>query len=107
ALDAAALCMESEVPGARRLPSGVVARLLDGRDVVFRATPADAALLHAEAARLAMRDALVRVPWAGPPTLLALVSRDEAPLDPVQGSGALAFLGRAVGAALGRAADHA
>ncbi|HEY5300426.1 MAG TPA: DUF484 family protein [Acetobacteraceae bacterium] len=107
ALDAAALCTESDAPGARRLPSGVVARLLDGRDVVFRASPADAALLHAEAARLARRDALVRVPWAGPPTLLALVSRDEAPLDPVQGSGGLAFLGRAVGAALGRAADHA
>ena len=107
ALDAAALCMEADAPDVRRLPSGAVARLLDGRDVVFRATPEDAVMLHAEAARLAARDALVRVPWGGPPALLALVSRDQAPLDPAQGAGALAFLGRAAGAALGRAADHA
>ncbi len=107
ALDAAALCMEADAPGVRRLPAGAVAGLLDGRDVVFRAMPYDATLLHAEAARLARRDALVRVPWGGAPALLALVSRDEAPLDPTQGTGALAFLGRAVGAALGRAADHA
>lgn len=107
ALDAASLCVEADALGMRRLPAGAVARLLNGRDVVFRAAPADAALLHAEAARLAHRDALVRVPWGGAPALLALVSRDEAPLDPVQGSGALVFLGRAVGAALGRAAGHA
>lgn len=107
ALDAAALCMEADAPGVRRLPPGTVAALLGGRDVVFRAWPDDAALFHAEAARLARRDALVRAPWGGPPALLALVSRDEAPLDPSQGTGALAFLGRAVGAALGRAADQA
>jgi uncharacterized protein len=107
ALDAAALCMEADAPGVRWLPAGVVAVLLGGRDVVFRACPDDAVLLHAEAARLARRDALVRVCWGGTPALLALVSRDEAPLDPSQGIGALAFLGRAVGAALGRAAGHA
>lgn len=107
ALDAATLCMEADAQGARRLPTGTVARLLDGRSAVFRATPPDASLLHAEAARLAHRDALVMVPWSGAPALLALVSRDEAPLDPVQGSGALVFLGRAVGAALARAAGHA
>lgn len=107
ALDAATLCMEDDAAGIRRLPSGAIARLLHGRDVVFRAAPADAILLHAEAARLAHRDALVRVPWGGAPALLALVSRDEGPLDPVQGSGALIFLGRAVGAALSRAAGHA
>lgn len=107
ALDAANLCMEDDAADVRRLPPGAVARLLDGRDVVFRAAPADATLLHAEAARLANRDALIRVPWDGAPALLALVSRDEAPLDPVQGSGALVFLGRAIGAALGRAAGHA
>lgn len=106
-LDAVALCMEIDAPGVRRLPQGTVAALLGGRDVVFRAWPDDAVLLHAEAARLARRDALVRAPWNGPPALLALVSRDEAPLDPLQGAGALAFLGRAVGAALGRAADQA
>jgi uncharacterized protein YigA (DUF484 family) len=34
--------------------------------------------------------------------LLALASRDARALDPAQGSGALAFLGRAVAVALGR-----
>lgn len=101
-LDAAALCLEADRRLCRRLAPGTVARLLNGRDVAFRDHPDDAAMLHAEAARLARRDALVRVPWHGAPALLALVSRDDAPLDPAQGSGALAFLGRAVGAALGR-----
>ena len=36
AVDAAHLCVEAEHPGARRLPDGTVARLLDGRQVVFR-----------------------------------------------------------------------
>ncbi len=102
AVDAAALCVEDYLPGTRPLPTGEVQRLLDGRDVAFRVDPPDAVLLHAEAARLARSDALIRVPWPGPPSLLALVSRDPAALDPSQGSGALAFLGRAVGAALGR-----
>ena len=35
------------------LPTGTVARLLDGRQVVFRDAPSDARLLHAEAAGLA------------------------------------------------------
>jgi uncharacterized protein len=102
AVDAAALCLEDYRPGIRPLPKGEVARLLGGRNVMFRHDPDDAALLHAEAARLARHDALVRVPWAGPPSLLALVSRDGAALDPSQGRGALAFLGCAIGAALGR-----
>jgi uncharacterized protein len=103
AVDAAALCVEAEhLPGMRPLQAGAVARLLSGRDVVFRPLPDDAAMLHAEAARLAHRDALVRVPWAGPPSLLALVTRDEHALDPAQGSGALAFLGRALAAVLAR-----
>ena len=50
ALDAAHLCVEAECPGARRLPDGLIARLLDGRQVVFRDAPADARMLHAEAA---------------------------------------------------------
>jgi uncharacterized protein YigA (DUF484 family) len=108
AVDAASLCLEAEAAaGARSLPRGMVARLLGGRDVVFRDTPDDAALLHGEAARLARRDALVRVPWSGSPALLALVSRDPAALGSAQGNGALAFLGRAAAAALNRAADHA
>jgi uncharacterized protein YigA (DUF484 family) len=102
AIDAAGLCAEAAVTGARLLPAGSVARLLDGRDVAFRVDPDDALLLHAEAARLARFDALVRVPWQGTPALLSLVTRDRASLDPAQGAGALAFLGRAVAAALGR-----
>ena len=107
AVDAASLCLERGIAGARRLPAGTIARILGGRDVVIRDTPADAALLHAEAARLARRDALVRVPWSGGPALLALVSRDPAALESGPGSGALAFLGRAVGVVLDRAADRA
>lgn len=102
AIDDASLCAETWLPGTRTLPAGTIARLLDGRDVVFRTDPQDAALLHAEAARLARHDALVRVPWAGPPALLALANWDLSRLDPAQGAGTLAFLGRAVGAALGR-----
>jgi uncharacterized protein YigA (DUF484 family) len=101
-VDAAHLCIEAEFPGARRLPDGVIARLLDGRQVVFRDAPADARLLHAEAAGLARHDALVRVPGEGPAALLALLARDRHMLDPAQGIGPLGFLGRAVAAALGR-----
>ncbi|MEJ0019010.1 MAG: hypothetical protein WDN25_21110 [Acetobacteraceae bacterium] len=102
ALDAAHLCIEADLPGARRLPDGAVAKLLDSRPVVFRDAPADARLLHAEAAGLARHDALVRVPGEGPSALLALLARDRHMLDPAQGSGPLGFLGRAVAAALGR-----
>src|SRR5262249_6232071 len=35
-VDAAHLCMEADHPGARHLPDGAVARLLDGRQVAFR-----------------------------------------------------------------------
>jgi uncharacterized protein YigA (DUF484 family) len=107
AVDAASLCIEAARPTTRRLPAGTVAALLGGRAVLFRPNLAepgdgDAVLLHGEAARLAHHEALVRIPGEGPPALLALVSRDAAVLDPVQGAGALAFLGRALAAALGR-----
>ncbi len=102
AVDAAHLCMEADCPGTRSLPSGTVARLLNGHPVVFRDAPPDARLLHAEAAGLARHDALVRVPGEGPPALLALLARDRHVLDPAQGTGPLTFLGRAVAAALGR-----
>jgi uncharacterized protein YigA (DUF484 family) len=101
-LDAAHICLEGEHFGARQLPDGVVGRLLRGRQVVFRDAPADARLLHAEAAGLARHDALVRVPGMGVPALLALLARDRHVLDPAQGTGPLSFLGRAVAAALGR-----
>jgi uncharacterized protein YigA (DUF484 family) len=105
AVDAAALCMEDPdglMQGVRRLPPGKVAALLGGRDVVFRDAPPDSVLLHAEAAALARHDALIRVPGSGPAAIVALVTRDSRTLDPAQGAGALAFLGRAVAAALGR-----
>jgi hypothetical protein len=102
AVDAAHLCLEADHPGARLLPSGTVGQLLDGRQVVFRNAPSDARLLHAEAAGLAMHDALVRVPGEGAPALVALLARSPDVLDPAQGKGPLAFLGRAVAAALGR-----
>jgi hypothetical protein len=97
-LDAAALCLEQYRPGTRRLPIGTVRRLLGARDVVFRDNPADAVLLHAEAAPLARRDALVRVP--GAQALLALACRDRSALPGGADGAALAFFGRALGAAL-------
>jgi uncharacterized protein YigA (DUF484 family) len=102
AIDAACLCLEDELPGARKLPAGSVRQLLGSRAVLFRQGAADAPLLHGEAARLARHDALVLVPGEGPPALLALVARDGHALGPAQGTGALAFLGRAVAAALER-----
>jgi uncharacterized protein YigA (DUF484 family) len=101
-IDSAHLCIESLMPGCRVLPEGTVARLLSGRQVLFRENATDARLLHAEAAGLAGHDALVSVPGQGPPALLALLARDRHALDPMQGTGALGFLGRAVAAALGR-----
>ena len=102
AVDAAHLCVEADHPGARHLPDGLVTRLLNGHQVVFRDAPGDAGLLHAEAAGLARHDALVRVPGEGPAALVALLARDRHVLYPAQGAGPLAFLGRAVAAALGR-----
>jgi hypothetical protein len=103
AVDAAALCIEAPVQGARQVPHGTIATALGNRAVIFRqGTEADSALLHGEATRLALHDALVRVPGEGPAALIALVARDPHALDPAQGTGALLFLGRAVAAALGR-----
>ena len=101
-VDAVHLCLEALHPGARPLPQGTVVRLLEGRQVLFREVATDARLLHAEAAGLAGHDALVLIPGEGPPALLALLARDPWALDPGQGAGPLAFLGRAVAASLGR-----
>jgi uncharacterized protein YigA (DUF484 family) len=101
-VDAVTLCQEARLPGTRHLPEGTIARLLEGRQVLFRDVATEARLIHAEAAGLASHDALVLIPGIGPPALLALIARDPAILDPGQGAGALAFLGRAVAASLGR-----
>ena len=93
-VDAAALCCEAFRPRWRILPHGSVRTLLRNRPTVFRDRPADAAMLHAEAALLAERDVLVHVPGRYP-ALLALVSRDPACLPTTQ---SWAFLGRVVGA---------
>ncbi len=98
-IDAISLCLEGA--GERPLPEGFVAQVMAGRAVWFRAGSGDG-LLHGAAVRLAVHEALVRVPGDGPPALLALTARDAGRLEPVQGTGALAFLGRAVAAALGR-----
>jgi hypothetical protein len=70
---------------------------------VVRAQPTETALLHGEAAPLVVRDALARVPLpAGPPMLIALGAREAAALPARQSVPVLAFLGRAVAAALSR-----
>ncbi len=90
--------------GVRTLPAGSVARLLgDGRDARVRAEVTDAELLHAEAAPLIARDALVRVPlWCGTPCILAIGAREPMALPARQSVQTLAFLGRTAAAALGR-----
>lgn len=96
-----------EVPDRRgvvRLPRGTVARLLGpGKDALVRNTLTETELLHQEAAALVTRDALARVPvWTGHPTLLAIGARDPGALPARQATATLAFLGRAVAAALAR-----
>jgi uncharacterized protein YigA (DUF484 family) len=92
-VDAASLACEWPRPRWRTLPPGAIKTMLRNRTVVFRDRPADAALLHAEAALLAERDILILLPGEQP-ALLALVSRDAALLPASQGLQALAFLGR-------------
>jgi uncharacterized protein YigA (DUF484 family) len=101
-VDAAALCCETFIPGWRSLPPGAIAMLMHGRQMVCRDRPSDAVLLHAEAALLAERDVLVRLP-ASQPALLALVSRDPAALPGLHASAAYGLLGRVLGAVLARA----
>ncbi|WP_170979516.1 DUF484 family protein [Roseomonas sp. HF4] len=90
--------------GTRPLAEGAVQRLIGrGRDAVVRIQPQESALLHNEAAPLVVRDALARVPLAnGPPALIALGTRQANALPVRQSVGVLAFLGRAVAAALSR-----
>ena len=106
-LAAEPLCGPAHAPrpaGVLPLPSGAVARLIGlGRDAVVRSHPTDLEMLHAEAAPLVVRDALARVPLpAGPPMLIALGAREPAALPARQTVAVLAFLGRAVAAALSR-----
>ena len=102
AVDAVSLCVEAPLPGARSVPEGTVAATLGAHSVVLRSDAPDAPLLHGEATRLAHHEALLRVPGEGPDAMLALVARDANVLDAAQGTAELAFLGRAVAAALMR-----
>ncbi|HEY4250954.1 MAG TPA: DUF484 family protein [Roseomonas sp.] len=90
--------------GVFALPAGTVHRLIGaGREALVRAEPAEAALLHAEAAPLIARDALARVPLpGGAPMLIALGAREAAALPDSHAAPQLAFLGRAVAVALAR-----
>lgn len=101
-------CIEHEFPGllgidaARLVPAPVphagTAALSGAQAVVRPATPATRPL-HAEAGPLAGTEALVRVVLPGGPALLALASRDGRGLGS-HSVAELAFLGRAVAAAL-------
>lgn len=97
-LDSARLCVERLQPGASPVPSGTVAATLGQRQAVMR-DHALQPLLHGEAAALAGREALVRVPLQGAPALLALACRDGRALAGAT-TPVLAFLGQAVAAAL-------
>jgi uncharacterized protein YigA (DUF484 family) len=90
--------------GLRAMPAGMLARLLGkGRAATVRPVVTEATLLHREAAALVLRDALVRVPLGcGTPCLLALGAREASALPLRHAGPGLAFLGRAVAAALAR-----
>jgi len=106
-LDSVRLCAEASqrgvttaVPGAIQVPPGTVAETLGRRRALVRdavRTP----LLHGEAAALAGREALVRVPLADAPALLALACRDGRALAGAA-TPVLAFLGQAIAVALAR-----
>jgi uncharacterized protein YigA (DUF484 family) len=102
AVDAVSVCWEAKRENIRELPPGMVASLLGAAGVAWTAPHDATLLLHGEAALLARHTALIRVPLAGPPCLLALASRSLSALDPAQGSTPLAFLGRATAVALQR-----
>jgi hypothetical protein len=90
--------------GVNPLPEGSVTALIGrGRDARVRPEPTELELLHGEAAGLVTRDALVRVPlWCGTPCMIALGAREASALPARQSVQTLAFLGRAVAAALAR-----
>lgn len=100
-LESVRLCAEIEVAGAGRVALGTVDALLGQRVALVRDAARDFAL-HGEAAPLARREALARVPLTAGPALLALAARDAEGLDGA-GTQALGFLGQAVAAALERA----
>lgn len=85
------------------LDRGTLERVLPpGRDAIVRPYVTDAAALHAEAAPLVVRDAVVRVAMPARDLLLVLGARDAAAL-PLRGAtAALGFLGRALATAVAK-----
>ncbi len=100
AVDAASLCAETPILGARSMPEGSITALFGTRCVVFDAPPHWHGALHGEASGLARFQALIRVP--GMPALVALAAREGDMLDPSQSIAPWLFLGRAVASALAR-----
>jgi uncharacterized protein YigA (DUF484 family) len=98
-VDAASLCCEGVRKNWRTLPPGSMRLLMRGRTTLFRDRPADAVLMHAEAALLAERDVLIALPGSRP-ALLALVSRDPETLPALYGTQAFTFLGRVLASLL-------
>ncbi|WP_232480069.1 hypothetical protein [Roseomonas sp. KE2513] len=99
-LECASLVAEgAPSPGLRDLPAGTVARMMQGREILVRDHPAEAALFHGEAHALISRDALVVLPGARP-RLLALGAREAGRL-PLRGATApLRLLAHALARAL-------
>lgn len=90
---------EAPSPGLRDLPAGSVARLTEGREVLMRDHPPEAAILHGEAHALVVRDALVRLP--GPrPRLLVLGAREAGRLPARGATASLRLLAQALARAL-------
>ena len=99
-IESARLSAETDIPGATPIPRGTVDLVLGQRDALVRDAGVDRTL-HGEAAPLTIREALVRVPLAAAPALLAIAVRSQAGLDGAA-TPALTFLGRAAAAALDR-----
>ncbi len=99
-LESVRLCAEFPLAGAALLAPGSVDALLGHRTALVRDAARDFSL-HGEAAPLACREALIRVPLAGP-AMVALAARDPDGLDGA-GTQALAFLGQVIATVLERA----
>lgn len=99
-LESVRLCAEFDLQGAARLIPGTVDTLLGHRPALVRDAVRDFSL-HGEAAPLACREALIRVPLAAGPAMITLAARDP---DGLEGAGtqALAFLGQVTATVLER-----
>lgn len=92
------LAAEGSLPGAAALEAGTVDAVLGQRAALIRDAGRDRNL-HGEAAPLTIREAIVRVPLASTPALLAISTRDPAGLEGAS-TPSLGFLGAAAAAAL-------